>query len=78
MRTRQDRRSVSLRPQVYRRLKELAELRGVSGSSIIEQWITVAADRVGVPTYTRDECRPPKREEEDLVSEEIVSQHFTW
>ncbi len=75
------RRSLSITAETYWRLRKLVDLGSIatSGSQVVEQLITRAADEAGIPTVTREEARTAfgmhRKPEPDP---EIVSQHFTF
>ncbi len=76
MAKRQTRRSISVKGITYQRLKNYCENQNVSVSGYLESIIAERLDEANVPVPEKVEPRPSASKEP--VTENIISQHFTF
>lgn len=68
------RRSISMPPEIYLRLRQHARVKGKSAASIVARLITKHLDAEGAPTMTHDEAVSDLR---DNASSFVPSRQFT-
>lgn len=81
MRRDQHRRSFSVKPETYVRLKMCADEQGISPTALVERIANETLTALGIPQVSRAEAIAGKlleRKAKVALAEEIARQHFTF